>query len=108
MFFIPLWCRLTLPELIKTETETHPSWFSMFLSHLCQLPGNISQIYRTSRQASRDEYAGMPSPVRKSSKFKDLKCHHIPTIATLPSGHPTSEYSHTLRETIPYLGSWDF
>ena len=42
--FIPLGCRLITPALMKTETEIHPFWLSIFLSHLCQLLGNTSQI----------------------------------------------------------------
>lgn len=65
-------------------------------------------VCRISRQASRDEYTEMPSPVGKSSKLKDLKCHQISTTAALPSGHPAfPDYCHIPRQTILYLGSWD-
>jgi hypothetical protein len=38
-------------------------------------------------QASiQDGYKAMPGPVRKASKFKDLKCHQILVVVTLPSG----------------------
>lgn len=107
MCFIPLGCGLTPLGLRKPETETYPSWLSIFSSHLCQLlTGTHPRFCRSSRQASNDEHTGMQSHVRKSSNLKDLQGHQIPTPATLPSGDPASpKHCHILRQPIPYLDS---
>lgn len=57
----------------------------------------------------QDGYTVMPGPVRKTSRFKDLKCHQNLAIVTQPSGlQASSEYSHILRQRTSYLDRWDF
>lgn len=85
----------------------------------CLLDGCISKLpVPTAREHSpdmqnerafiQDGYTAMPGPVRKASKFKDLKCHQIVAIVTLPSGLQASEYYHSLRQHTPYLDRWNF
>lgn len=112
LFAIPVIAFVTKVLIsLVVETDT-PGVDEDWKRDPCLLNGCVSKLpVPTAREHSpdmqneqafiQDGYIAMPGPVRKASRFKDLKCHQIVATVTLPSGLQASEYPHSLRQHTP-------